>query len=156
MAWNGEIEPASFDQIQKGRDGRTHLITADAGNIAQRLREMHPQLRLRYSEGGDYYVVYLQYEGQPEDGQHGHLVGTFQECDGRIVKSIEETMWKFRQPGYSLGEELNEAEDKRIKQEDYEFDQQVGEMTERLAHAIRQDTHATNRAFIKDTDDDTR
>jgi hypothetical protein len=151
VAWDGNIEPASLDQLKEGKNGKMHLITADAGSIALRLRELDPDLRLRYSEAGDYYVVYLQMPDKPEDGKHGHLVGTFQECDGRIVKSVEETIWKHRQPGYSLGDDLNAMEDERIKRDDYAFGQEIGDMGEKLAHAFRGDS----RIFVKGKEDGT-
>lgn len=145
MTWTGEIEPASIEQVRLGRGGKTHLITSDAGGVAEGLRHLDPRLHLRYSEKGDYYVVYCREEHEPEGT--GWQVGTFQECDGRIVKSIEETMWKFRQPGYSYAGELDQIEAKAEKQAEDAFSEQIGETAERLAHAIRKDL-ALNQGSI--------
>lgn len=146
-SWSGEIQPASIEQIREGRDGKTHVITNDAGGVAAALRHLDPRLHLRYSEAGNYYVVYCREPHMPEGS--GWLVGTFQECDQRIVKSIEETMWKFRQPGYSYADELDRQDDEAKKREEHEWSEQFGETAERLAHALRKDFNLSkSRIFV--------
>lgn len=146
MTWSGEINPATLDQVQRGRGGKMVTIESDVANVAADLKRIDPRLCLRWSEAGEYFVVYGR-EPWMEEG-HGWLVGTFQELDQRIVKSIEETYWKHRQPGYSLGEELNEQHDEATARQEEAFSEQTQEMAERLAHAIRKDLNMKGRIFI--------
>ena len=104
MEWTGEIEPASIEQIKAGRDGKMHLITQDAGGIAQRLQEIDERLHLRYSEVGQYYVVYAREHNQ--EAGSGYMVATYQELDGRIVRDLERINWLNQQPDYSYADEL--------------------------------------------------
>ena len=134
-------------QIRKGRDGKIHIIEADAGGVAEGLKRLDSRLHLRYSEKGDFYVVYCREEHEQEGT--GHLVGTFQECDQRIVKSIEETMYKWKQPGFDFGKELEEMDDKAEKEADHASLEATGEYAERLAFALRKDLNLNNdQAFI--------
>lgn len=138
-----EITPASITQVFKGRGGR--FITVD-GDVARELQKFDRELRLRYSHGGDYFVVYRIDEKTGDE----ELVLTAQECDLRIVNRLRE----ITQPTYDFAAELDRIDAARTKQIDYEKAQEVGEIGERLAHAIRKDIGATNRAFItKETPD---
>lgn len=137
MSWNGEIHPASMEQVRQGRDGKMVTIEEDVANVAQDLKRIDPRLHLRWSEKGKYFVVYCREPHEPEGT--GHLVGTYQELDQRIVKSIEETVWKWKQPGYSFSAELEKQEDEAIVRADEEWSEQFGETAERLAWAIRKD-----------------
>lgn len=132
-----EITPASITQVFKGRGGR--FITVD-GDVARELQKIDRELHLRYSHGGDYFVVYRVDPGTGDE----ELVLTAQECDLRIVNRIRE----IAQPTYNFAAELDRIDAARNAQIDYEKGQEVGEIGERLAHAIRKDIGATNRAFI--------
>ena len=147
MAWSGEIEPASIEQIRQGRDGKFHVITEDAGGIAERLREIDPRLHLRYSEVGEYYVVYAREENDPPGT--GYLVATYQELDGRIIKDIERIKWLNQQPDYSYADQLEEKHELARAAQEYEFSQKIAENAERLAFAMRQDLgYNDHQAFI--------
>jgi hypothetical protein len=135
--WTGEIEPASIEQIKAGRDGKMHLITQDAGGIAQRLQEIDERLHLRYSEAGQYYVVYArELDQQPGSG---YMVATYQELDGRIVRDLERINWLNQQPDYSYADELEKQHQLAEAARDWEFSQKIGENAEKLAFAIRKD-----------------
>jgi len=143
MTWDGEIAPATVQQIREGRNGKMHVIESDAGSLVIRMKEIDPNLHLRYSEAGDYYVVYLQ------DGVHQELVATYQECDDRIVKDLERISWENRQPGYSFADELEKRDAKAEKEADHARREALGENAERLAHALRKDTNRTDhRIFV--------
>lgn len=147
LTWTGEIQPATMAQIRKGRDGTTHIIEADAGGVAEGLKEIDPRLHLRFSENGNYYVVYLREPHDPEG--FGYMVGTYQECDQRIVKRVQEAWWKSRQPGYSLADELDAQDDKARAEFEYKQSQDIAEIAERLQHAMKKDLGETgDRAFI--------
>ena len=134
MTWDGEIEAVSIDQFREGRDGRIHLINADAGGVVARMKRIDPGLSLRYSEAGDYYVVYwVGPDGQQE------LVATYQELDQRIAEDLERIEHMQHQPGYSYAEELDKKDAKAEADADHARREAVGEMGERLAHAARKD-----------------
>lgn len=137
MAWSGEIVPASIEQIKAGRDGKMHLITEDAGGIAKRLLEIDSRLHLRYSEKGEYYVVYAREENEPEGS--GYMVATYQELDARIIKDLERIKWLNQQPDYSYADELETKHELAKAAQDYEFSQKIGENAEKLAFALRKD-----------------
>lgn len=137
MAWTGEIEPATIEQIRRGRDGKLHLITEDAGGIAQRLKEIDPRLHLRYSEAGQYYVVYAREEHEPEGT--GYMVATYQELDGRILKDIERIKWLNEQPTYSFADELEKKNKEAEAKRDAAFSEQIAMNAEELAFAMRKD-----------------
>lgn len=147
MAWTGEIEPASIEQIKAGRNGKMHLITEDAGGIAKRLREIDPRLHLRFSERGGYYVVYAREENEPEGT--GYMVATYQKLDARIVKDLEQIKWLNQQPDYSYADELEKKHELAKAAQEYEFSQKIGENAERLAFALRKDLgYAHDSVFI--------
>lgn len=137
MSWTGEIQPASIEQIRRGRDGKLHLITEDAGGIAKRLKEIDPRLHLRYSERGEYYVVYAREEGDPPGT--GYMVATYQELDARILKDIEKIKWLNEQPGYSFADELEKKNAEAEARREAEFSEQIKMNAEELAFAMRKD-----------------
>ena len=146
MTWTGEIEPATIEQIRRGKDGKMHLITEDAGGIAQRLREIDPRLHLRYSEMGEYYVVYAREPHEPEGT--GYMVATYQVLDGRIIKDIERIKWLNERPGYSYADELEQKNKEADAKRDAEFSAKIAENAEQLAWAIRKDLGDQSRMTV--------
>lgn len=133
-----ELEPtaASFDQVRTTPSGEMVEIEADVLDIVKQIREIHPDLRVRYSEAGDYFVVYqiLQENGH----EKLQLVTTAQELDGRLVTRIR----KVTSPQYDLAKELEENEAALMKQHRHEQREKIGEVSERLMHALRKDMNA--------------
>jgi hypothetical protein len=127
---NIEIAPATLGQVVQGRGGRLVFVEDDVCNIAQNLRDIDPSLRLAYNTKGEYFVVYQVLE----DGSE-HLVTTAQELDGRLVQRVA----RVCSPSYDTGSELDLLHDQATQAQDERFSQQVGEIGERLAHAVRQD-----------------
>lgn len=146
MSWTGEIEPATMEQIRLGRDGKMHVITEDAGGIAQRLREIDSRLHLRYSEKGQYYVVYAREEHEPEGT--GYMVATYQTLDARILRDIEQIKWLNEQPGYSYADALEEKNAEAEAKREYDFSQKIKENAEQLAWAIRKDLGEQGRIVV--------
>lgn len=138
-----EIRPASIAQVAQARDGRMIEIGDDVGNVAKSLQQIDPGLRLRYSEAGEYFVVYWRPDEWDEgDGQ---LVLTAQECDQRIVKRVQE----IAQPGYDFAAELERLDEQTRTEKEHEWSERVGETGERLAHALRKDRgYDQSRVFI--------
>lgn len=135
-----------MEQIRLGRDGKMHVITEDAGGIAQRLREIDSRLHLRYSEKGQYYVVYAREEHEPEGT--GYMVATYQALDARILKDIEQIKWLNEQPGYSYADALEEKNAEAEAKREYDFSQKIKENAEQLAWAIRKDLGEQGRIVV--------
>lgn len=124
-----EIRPATLDQIQKGRNGKKVVITNDVGDVAKKLKEVDPTLELHYNESAQYFVV-IQRVGNIE-----HLVTTALDLDDRIVERIK----KITKPEYNYEEESIAIKKQADKDLEHRRKEQVGEIGERLAHAIRKD-----------------
>ena len=114
--WDGDIAPASIEQVREGRNGKIHLITEDAGGVAAGLKQINPGLRLRYSEAGKYYVVYFH----DPDTHVEEFVKTYQTCDARIVEDIARIRKENESPGYSYADELDKQEQDAEKERDEE------------------------------------
>ena len=138
-----EVQPASLEQVRRGRDGRMVLVSSDVGGVAAELRRLDPTLRLKYAEAGEHWVVYRvhrQGEACADDDpdRTEELVLTAQECDQRIVRRVMEIHPALNN-GYDFVAEVDrinrEAEQRRRTQ----GRELVEERGERLAHAIRKD-----------------
>jgi hypothetical protein len=142
-----EIKPASLAMFTKARNGRLIPVMDDVQGVANALNQIDHHLRLRYSEIGEYWVVYwLPDEGEEGDG---YLITTAQELDHRLVHHVGEVYKRCQEPDYSLGEELDrlDAEDKKRK--DHEFTECHGEMYEQMAYAMRHDLgYDKNRIYV--------
>jgi hypothetical protein len=134
-----EIRSASYNQVLKGRGGRMVLIDDDVCGIAAQLLEIDPSLRLRWSEAGEYFVVYQQI-----DEHTRHLVTTAQELDGRLLQRV----LKITHPDFDFAAEVDRIDAEADAAIEHRFHEGVGERGERLAHAVRKDMGFTNRAFV--------
>jgi hypothetical protein len=141
-----EVRPASIQQVIRGREGQMVTIDNDVQGVANALHEIDHHLRLRYSEAGEYWVVYFK----PDEGDEGdgYLLTTAQDLDHRLVKRVEEVYWKHRQPGYSVGEEMNANDAAADAEADRKFTEEAGELYEKLAHAMRKDLDVQSRIFV--------
>lgn len=130
-----------MDQVERGARGQAVLIEADVGNVAADLRDIDPALRLRYSELGEYFVVYFEPPDKP--GDH-HLVLTALECDQRIVKRVRQ----IASADYDYTSELDRI-DREVERDKRNADRQrIGEGAERLYHEIRKAEGVRARAYI--------
>jgi hypothetical protein len=134
-----QIQPASFDQLVRAKDGRLVGISDDVGGVAQQLREIDPGFRLAYSEAEDITIV------SHDDGDSEELKFTAKGTpDHRIVQRARE----IASPGYDFLADL-EATDRAAEKARYDqFREKVGDAGERLAYALRKDLHVENRVFI--------
>lgn len=133
MATDDAIKPATIEQVQAGADGKFHVIDNDAGGIVARLKRLDENLNLRFSEAGNYYVVYYQGQNGPE------LVATYETLDARIAEDIERMDYAMKQPGYNFADELEKLEAEAKREEDYRQKEAMGESAQKLAHALRKD-----------------
>jgi hypothetical protein len=131
------IQPASLAQLQQSASGRWLEIESDVGSVALQLKEIADtlgiELHLRLSEVTGIFKV-IQVIGGEEQ-----LVTSAQEADQRLVDRVREVT----SPSYDLAEAVEAVE--RDKQRDFDRVQaeKVGEVGERLAHALRKDLHET-------------
>lgn len=132
-----EIRPASLAQITKARDGQLVQVDDDVQGIANALHEIDHHLRLRFSEAGEYFVAYWKPD-EWEEGD-GYAIFTAQDLDHRIVHHMRGVYHRCQQPGYSFAQELERAEEKAEAEQDHNWEQQHGEMYEKLAFAMRED-----------------
>ncbi len=126
------ITPATIDMVAKGRNGKVISITNDVCGIAQQLKEIDDRLELRYSEEGEYFAVVLlgaALHGRP------HLVTTCQELHGGLVEHVR----RLADPSYNTGQAGDTIDQQRDKEIDKEFTERVGDLSEKLAHAIKTD-----------------
>lgn len=125
-----ELQAATLAQMQRARGGRYVLIEEDVGSVVAQIQEIDATLRVRYSEAGGFFVVYQV----TDDGEK--LVTTAQELDGRLVQRLQE----IAHPEYDYVAELEAKEDAADRARDERFSEQVGEIGERMAWAMRRDT----------------
>jgi hypothetical protein len=126
-----DITPASMDMVARGRGGRVVVIDSDVSGIAQQITELHPDLFVRYNEDGEYFAV-CQNMGA---GFRPHVVTTSQTLDARLVRHVA----RLVDPSYDAMAEGDRLDAERTLNIEKEFQEKMGEVSERLAHSIRSD-----------------
>lgn len=129
-----DIEPATLAQVKRGQNGEFIAIDNDVQNVAQDLLGIHPNLKLRYSELGQYFVVYKEWM-HPVNGLKQELVTTAKSLDQRLVKRVRHVM----SAEYDFLKEAEKMDKKADADARYKFEEAVGEKAEELAHALRED-----------------
>ena len=139
-----EIQPASFTQVLRARDGRMVVVDDDVLGVARQLREIDTSLRLRYSEAGNYWVVYQEIE---ENGaKRMHLVLTSRELTPAIVKRVQQ----IAHPSYNAADEADRLDREARKERERKLSEALGDAGERLHHAFGKMYGFKHRAFIPD------
>lgn len=129
------ITPASLDQIVRGRSGNLVVIENDINNVAKDIQNIHPDLFLRYNEQGEYFVV-LQDMGSDH---RPHVVTTSLTCDQRLTRHVQKVVSGHLNGTYDYGAEVDRQHDERDRINNAQFTENVGEISEKLAWAIRED-----------------
>lgn len=125
-----EITPASLVHVNRGRGGSFVTIEDDVLDIAKQIQQVHPEFRLQYNEDGEYFRVV-----QETPGFRAHTVTTALEADQRLVTRLRALV---QDP--DANRRAQEAEEARVdRHHDHKLSEAVGEASERLAHAIRED-----------------
>lgn len=130
-----DITPASLDQVVRGRGGNLVVIENDVNGVAKDIENIHPDLFLRYNEQGGYFVV-LQNMGE---GRRPHVVTTSQTCDQRLARKVQGIVHGHVNGTYDYGAEVERHHDERDRINNAQFSENVGEVSEKLAWAIRED-----------------
>lgn len=141
-----DIQPASIDQVQSGRDGRTRLVTADVGGVAKQLHEIDRSLKLRLHEHTGHYSVIQVFV---EHGQEvEHLITTCQPVAGTVDPRLPERIRKIMQPSYDVVDEITRLNDQRRADLEHREAEEIGERSERAHHAFRRAVGDTSRIVV--------
>jgi len=121
------------------------LVENDVGNVAKDLKEIDPTLRLRYSEAGEYFVVYraFEFQGAPKE----ELVLTAKDCDQRIVNRVREIDAQGR-GNYNFAKELEKADDQRKRNALSAIKEQQREKSAEAYHEVRRKLGVKQRIFV--------
>ncbi len=144
-----EINPiaADLEQLIRGKDGRMIQIENDVQGIAADLRRIDSHFRLRWSERGEYFVVYWRPDGADEGD--GYMVTTAKELDKRLVKRVEEIHHRvINDPAYNVAVEADKFDAEKKAHAEYEREQKMGEKHEKLRHALRKDLDLNKDTII--------
>jgi hypothetical protein len=128
---SNEVEPVALDVVQKSLTGDFVLVNHDVDNVAQDLLLIDPNLRLRYSQLGEYWVVFYR---DPDTGKE-ELKFTAKERDRRIVEHAK----KLNSPDYNYAEEVERLDREADKAKQEKLNELYADQAERLAHSIRKD-----------------
>lgn len=141
-----EIEAASIDQLKRADNGRMVLIEADVGNVVADLQAIDGDLKVRYSEAGDYFVLYKE-TPLPDGSVQQDLVLTSQKLDQRIVKRFQQ----ISHESYDFVKEMEKKDAQADRDKEHEFEEKVGAIGEKLAHSLRKDLgHKKDAGYIAD------
>lgn len=119
------------------------LIEADVGNVALDLHDIDPHLKLRYSEAGEYFVVYFE-RMVDRDTPKQDVVLTAQDCDQRIVARVRQ----IASPEYDYVKDMERLDREADKRKRDEFRERIGEGAERLHFELRKAQGVRSKAFI--------
>lgn len=138
-----DITPGTISEVRQALRGGMIEITPDVAEVAQRLVDIDPALRLRFSEAQGVFVVFEVHKNV-DGSESEHLVTTSRECDQRLVNRIRE----LTDPGYDFVAEIERLEAQSERDKQHEFRERTGESVQRLRHAMRKDLGVKNTAFV--------
>jgi hypothetical protein len=138
-----DIQAASIDQVQRGRDGKVHVVTSDAGDVAKQIREIDRSFVLRYHEHTDHWSVV---QVLPDGGEQ--LVTTCQPVAGTVDPRLPERVRKITQPSYDVVGEITRSNDALHARNEREFSDRVDERAEVLEYAVRRELGIKDRIFV--------
>ncbi len=135
-----DLPAGTLAQVRKLKDGRMVVLEDDVCNVVKDIQAIDRSLRVRWSEVSDLFVVY-QDLGEGRE----HLVTTSQVLDQRLVERIRQVV----SPDYDYAGALEAAEAEADRQHQHELDEQIGEVGERLHHAMLKDLNLNqDRIFV--------
>src|SRR2546423_12858037 len=124
-----DIVRAPLPVVQASIGKRRIPIEADVYNIVERLKEISPTLSVNYIDQGDGWFSIVE---TTPDGKE-HLVTTVTELTPAVVEHVR----MLGSESYDAIAEMDRADDAAEKNKKRAFAEKVGEVGERLHHAIR-------------------
>src|ERR1700687_2086961 len=122
-----DIENASFVSVQRGIGGELITIEDDVLDVVRRLKAIHPGLGVKWNEQGGYFVIYEMCEDGTE-----RLVTTVKTLDSRLISPFE----MLASESWDAEAEIDKMDDLAEKNKKAKFAEKVGEIGERLHHAL--------------------
>lgn len=131
------MRKASLAQVKKGRYGQLVEIGQDVLDVCARLREIDSSLTVQYSEDAGAFRI-------GEVGPDGK---------DRVICWVTELSADLPDHIQRVGKENYAAEMERLDREadrarEHTFHEQIGEIGERLHHAVGKDLGWKDRAFV--------
>lgn len=139
-----EIAPALVDDVRLGRDGRRYLVTAEAGSIAARLKEIDPRVYVEFHEppaGHDdkpIWSVCLKVDDNVSD-----LIFRTSSLDARVVERLRMLNYNLRH-GISEADRMEAEDDARHAKAEYQRSQEVRENSYALMRGIQKSILGVN------------
>jgi len=134
-----DIEHADLLQVQRGIGGELITIDDDVLDVVRRLKEISPALNVRYNEHEQYFVIYeLCTDGRER------LVTTVKELDGRLISYFE----MLASESWDAVAEMERMDDQAEVNKKYRFAEKIGEIGERLHHALNKDFEFRNKIYL--------
>jgi hypothetical protein len=120
-------------------------VSDDVLGIATDLRNLDPNLRLRYSEKQEVWLVY-QVEHHPLSNEplRKQLVTTSVELNPQLVMRVQKVM----NPSYDLAGELEKIDAQQKRDIAHARREEIGPKAERLAHAMMKDKALDQRRIF--------
>lgn len=166
------VQPAKLDQVKRGRDGRMHVIDADAGGVAEGLRRIDPGFQVRFAEAGNppYFVVFYQHcaahrdhdvscadcrEGRATDlvltqQAYQNAFGVWEGLHEGVVHRVQMIDPRGR-GGYDYAREVERQNREADVSRRRNVRERIEEHGDKLAHALRRDLHLDKaRVFVPD------
>ena len=138
-----DINHADLIQVQRAiggkYDGCLVAIEDDVLDVARRLKEIHPSLHVYFNEVGGYFVIYEMCEDGTE-----RLVTTVKELDGKLIKYFE----MLNSESWDAVAEMERMDETAERNRKAAFAERVGEIGERLHHALRKDYEVKDRITL--------
>lgn len=127
-----DIVRAPLPVVQASIGKRRILVESDVFNVVEQLQELDPRLSVNFidqGENGWYSIV----ETTPDGTEH--LVTTVLELTPAVVDHVR----MLGSDGYDAVAEMDKLDDQAAKDKKRRFAEHVGEIGERLHHALRKD-----------------
>lgn len=124
------IEHASLLQVQQGIGGQAVLVEDDVLDVVRRLQEIDPSLFVTYHEQGDYFSIV---EMCPDGAER--IVNNVKELTPDIIEYVR----MIGSEGWDVVAEMEKMDQQADRNARHRFAESVGEIGERLHHALRKD-----------------
>lgn len=144
-----EIPAASIAQVTRARDGRIVEIEPAVSEVAKQIHEINPELKLRFSEAGECWIVY-QERRRSVDGKllSKHVVTTWDANEGPVDSGLVERVRRISAPDYDAAAEMEKIEAEYRRDRERRDADRLGELATRVHHGLRKDLGAKGRIFV--------